>query len=78
MQLVFTDIGLIFIAIFSAMLIAEETGFGGGEPLDGPRTPVRPKGEKGDPPRGKSRESSFEKGKRPGRGFGLVGRECID
>jgi len=28
MQLVFTDIGLIFIAIFSAMLIAEETGFG--------------------------------------------------
>ncbi len=27
MQLVFTDIGLIFIAIFSAMLIAEETGF---------------------------------------------------
>ena len=28
MQLIFTDIGLIFIAIFSAMLIAEETGFG--------------------------------------------------
>lgn len=28
MQLVFTDIGLIFIAIFSAMLISEETGFG--------------------------------------------------
>ncbi len=28
MQLVFTDIGLIFIAIFSTMLIAEETGFG--------------------------------------------------
>ena len=28
MQLVFTDIGLIFIAIFSAMSIAEETGFG--------------------------------------------------
>jgi ABC-type transport system involved in multi-copper enzyme maturation permease subunit len=28
MQLVFTDIGLIFIAIFSSMLIAEETGFG--------------------------------------------------
>ena len=28
MQLVFNDIGLIFIAIFSAMLIAEETGFG--------------------------------------------------
>jgi ABC-2 type transport system permease protein len=28
MQLVFNDIGLIFIAIFAAMLIAEETGFG--------------------------------------------------
>ena len=28
MQCVFTDVGLIFIAIFSAMLIAEETGFG--------------------------------------------------
>jgi ABC-type transport system involved in multi-copper enzyme maturation permease subunit len=28
MQLVFTDIGLIFITIFSAMLVAEETGFG--------------------------------------------------
>ena len=28
MQVVFTDIGLIFIAIFSAMLIAEEIGFG--------------------------------------------------
>jgi len=28
MQSVFADVGLIFIAIFSAMLIAEETGFG--------------------------------------------------
>jgi ABC-type transport system involved in multi-copper enzyme maturation permease subunit len=28
MQLVFADIGIIFIAIFSALLIAEETGFG--------------------------------------------------
>ena len=28
MQMVFTDIGLIFIAVFAAMTIAEETGFG--------------------------------------------------
>ena len=28
MQCVFTDVGLIFIAVFCAMLIAEETGFG--------------------------------------------------